>query len=349
MSLFTQLQVQNIRTHEYYHLTLSPGVTLITGPNGSGKTSLIEALYVALRGNSFKGSDGDILAYNTPWYRIDVAAESEPTRSVKFEPERSAGRKQFIIDTKTHYRLPLKHKYPVVLFDPEDLRLLSGSPSRRRAFIDYFISQFDTEYAGTLRRYERALRQRNALLKQPLAKNDDLFAWNMSLSEYGGVIMKKRLQYINELNQGINEVYRSIARTSDTVSMRYSEQLMEGSLQQKLLADLHSSVKKDTLLGFTSTGPHRHDIIFDFNNTSAHHNASRGETRSIVLALKLLEVAIIEAHTHKKPLILLDDVFSELDENRQSHLLIKEGYQTVITTTHYTKKTKAPTKKIVLD
>jgi DNA replication and repair protein RecF len=320
MALVKTIRVQHIRTHEDYTLDVSPGVSVVTGPNGSGKTSLIEALYIALQGGSFKGGDIDVLQQDMPWYRIDVTFDDEAARIVKFDPSRQTGRKQFEIDGKTSYRLSPRHKYPVVLFEPDDLRLLNGSPTRRRQFIDRFISQLDPEYALSLRRYDRALKQRNTLLKRPYVSDGDLFAWNVSLSEYGAYIIAQRLVFIDTLNKRLNETYETIAHTGDAVVMRYSEALTD-NIQQKLLANLHAHVEKDKIIGFTSTGPHRHDVLFDFNHSPALSVASRGEVRSIVLALKFLEVDIIESITGKTPIILLDDVFSELDKDRQSYLI----------------------------
>lgn len=333
MARVTSVRVQHVRTHADYALGVSPGVTLVTGPNGSGKTSLLEALHVALQGSSFRGTDGDILQRAAPWYRIDVAFDDDGARTVKFDPSRETGRKQFIVDGKTNYRLLPKHKYPVVLFEPDDLRLLSGSPARRRQFIDTFISQLDPQYGVKLRRYERALKQRNALLKQG---GGDMFAWDVSLSDYGAYIMAKREEFIRRLDDQLNGTYRSIAHTGDTVNVSYSHAAGAGDAQ-KLLAQLHAHANKDRLLGFTSVGPHRHDVLFGFNGSPALSTASRGEVRSVVLALKFLEAEIIESLTGKPPIVLLDDVFSELDKARQNYLVSSlERNQIIITSaTHY--------------
>ncbi len=335
MSLVTSVRVQHVRAHKQYSLAVSPNVTLVTGANGSGKTSLIEALYVALQGSSFKGTDSDMLERGAPWYRIDVECDDGAARVVKFDPSREAGRKQFIIDGKTNYRLLPKYKYPVVLFEPDDLRLLSGSPARRRQFIDTFVSQLDPGYGVALRRYERALKQRNALLKRDAA-GDDLFAWDVSLSEYGAHIMTQRIRFIKELDGRLNGVYASISHTDDTVNVMYS-QAAHGNVQQKLLSDLHAHVEKDKLLGFTSVGPHRHDVLFHFNGSPALSVASRGEVRSVVLALKFLEVEIIQAVTGKQPVVLLDDVFSELDKDRQNYLIdsMKQNQIIITSATHH--------------
>jgi DNA replication and repair protein RecF len=330
MSKVSSLRVRNLRTHATYTLQVSPTVTLITGPNGSGKTSLIEALHIAFQGSSFKGSDTEVLARDAPWYRIDVMFDDKSLRTVKFDPSRTSGRKQFIINDKPHYRLTFAYKHPVVLFEPEDLRLLNGSPTRRRQFIDSFIGQLDPGYNTILHRYERALKQRNSLLKQSRYTSDDIFAWNVSLSEYGSVIIEKRQEFIESLNNQLQTVYQSISKTADNVTISYSYNYT-GNISQRLLTELHAHSERDTLLGYTSVGPHRHDVLFDFNGSPAMTVASRGEIRTIVLALKFLEVSIIEALTDKQPIILLDDVFSELDDNRQESLIREfKQYQIII-------------------
>lgn len=328
--IISSLQVQNVRTHELFTHTLSPRVTLITGSNGSGKTSLIEALTIALQGSSFKGTDSEVLRYEAPWWRIDIRSD-EGDRVIKFDPSRTSGRKQFEIDGKTLYRLTPAYKYPIVLFEPDDLRLLNGSPARRRQFIDRFISQLDAEYAQALRKYERALRQRNTLLKRSQFNEDDLFVWNVALGEYGAIIIERRVNFIERLNAELNTTYNTIAQSDDAVSVHYSHTVID-NIKQKLISELHGRLERDRILGYTSIGPHRHDVIFRFNGMPALSVASRGEVRSIVLALKFLEVDIIQEITGRQPIILLDDVFGELDQERQTHLATKFHDKQIIMT-----------------
>jgi DNA replication and repair protein RecF len=331
MTAIKNLRVQHLRSHDTFMIEFSPEVTIITGVNGSGKTSLLEAIYVSLQGSSFKGSDSDLLKKETPWWRIDISFDDEVNRVVKFDPEKVTSRKQFIIDDKTTARIPAKLKYPVVLFEPEDLRLLHGSPARRRQFIDRFISQLNPLYGPALRKYERSLKQRNNLLKNALISNDELFAWNISLAEHGSFIIEQRIAFIEQINQNLGTLYQEIAGTHDDVSIHYSHTFV-GDIKQKLLNELHTHLERDRYLGNTSVGPHRHDVVFEINTSSALTVASRGEVRTIVLALKFLEVAIIEQLIGKQPIILLDDVFSELDANRQQLLTSQlKGHQIIIT------------------
>lgn len=334
----TSLAVQNVRTHTQYSLSCEHKVTIITGPNGSGKTSLLEAIYIALQGSSFKSSDADILKFNTPWYRIDAVFDNE-TRVVKFDLSRTSGKKSFEIRGKTNYRLPFSSKYPVILFDPDELRLIHGSPARRRQFIDRFISQYDQEYSLSLRRYERALKQRNTALKR--GETSNIFVWDVALSKYGAYIIERRIELLQKIRPLLAATYKEIAHSDDEVHIGYSEKYT-GSIEQRLLSELHQSIERDGRLGYTSIGPHRHDILFTLNTAPAASIASRGETRTIVLALKFLEVDVVRDNTEKDPIILLDDVFSELDETRQKALMERfSSSQTIITsvtapTTEYT-------------
>lgn len=346
MTVVKKLSVQNIRSHKEFVVSLSPTITVITGLNGSGKTSLIEALYISLQGSSFKGSDKDVLQQEKPWWRIDVEFDTHSKRMITFDPLLSTGRKKITVDDKLMYRLTPKYKYPVVLFEPDDLRLLNGSPTRRRQFIDRFISQLDPLYQNALHKYDRALKQRNNLLKKQYTSNDELFAWNVTLSEYGSYIIEKRIAFIEQINSELNKAYNLIAKSNDFISVHYSHTYI-GDIKQRILNDLSAHLERDQILGFTSVGPHRHDVIFKFNNSPALEVASRGEVRSIVLALKFLEVNIIEQITDIKPIILLDDVFSELDDDRQKSLLSISN-QVIITSTKLPDNIETKIKEIKL-
>lgn len=327
--IIRSLAVQNIRTHASFRHKLSPNVTLITGSNGGGKTTLLEAIMVALNGKSFKGSDKELLKNGGEWWRIDMELDNQD-RTVKFTAAHPTKRKSFVIDDKTTARMPAAANYPTVLFEPEDLRLLHGSPSRRRQFIDRFAAQINPGYNKIVSRYERALQQRNKLLKIGDGL-DALFAWNVSLSEYGAQIIDARVRLIEQLNAGLNTTYDTIAQSDDTVSIHYSHTLIDHT-QQKLLRELESQYERDRILGVTTVGPHRHDVLFEFNGSPAISVASRGEVRTIVLALKFLEVDIIQQLTNEQPIVLLDDVFSELDEKRQTHLATKfKDHQIIMT------------------
>ncbi|NCO10954.1 DNA replication and repair protein RecF [Candidatus Saccharibacteria bacterium] len=331
MTHIKRLTVTSFRSHKIKKTLFNPKTTIVLGKNGVGKTSLLEAVYIALRGTSFKGTDTDIVKKGTKWWRVEVEMDDGSIRAVFFDTEKPNKRKEVVINGKKSNRLLPKDMYPVVLFEPDDLQLLHGSPTRRRAYIDTFISQIDPLYTKIIHKYERALKQRNALLKQGIRNQAEYFAWNIALSEYGASIIARRERVINIINKTLTSTYRSISNNKDTVALHTNYTEKEYTAD-KLLEDLDDSFDKDLHIKHTTTGPHRHDIEYIYNHSPALTTASRGEVRTIILSLKFIEAEIIEEITNKKPIILLDDVYSELDQYRQKQLLSLKN-QTIISTT----------------
>ena len=327
----TRLTVQNIRVHDTKTLDFVTNPMLITGANGSGKTSLIEAIYIALRGKSFRGSDLAVCRYGTDFYRIVLETDTFTYR-VQYGTVGTRKTRQFVIDDKKYARLPYKLKYPIVLFEPEDLRIINGSPQRRRQLVDTLIQQYDPHYSSQLSRYERALQQRNKLLKDPSVTRDALFPWNVLLSDYGAAIIAKRQAVAAIFHERITALYRQIAHNDDSVSITYSHN--DAATSQQLLRQYEEKFDYDRVAGSTSVGPHRRDIHIIFNRVPAAQAASRGECRTIVLAMKFIEAEYIEQQSGMPPIILLDDVFGELDEQRQHALLAEfKTNQVVMTST----------------
>ena len=327
------LRVQNFRTHSDFILEIGEKSTLISGANGSGKTSLLEAIYFALQGTSFRSSDKEILKNDgSSWFRIDLKDSKDSLRTIIFNNAVQKSKKQFLVDGNKKARLSANLRIPVVLFEPDDLQLLSGSPTRRRNFLDYFLSQIFPSFQLALARYNKALKQRNNLLKRDNVSKDELFPWNLMLAEYGAEIISKRQDFLELLNSKIEEVYFEISGVKDEIKIDY---LGEKVSKNEILAILSENIERDKILGYTNFGPHKHDIQFIFNKKPAQNVASRGENRSLVLALKFIETDILSDLTSKRPIVLLDDVFSELDDDRQK-LLTKHfsKYQTIITSTN---------------
>lgn len=327
------LRVQNFRTHSDFILEIGEKSTLISGANGSGKTSLLEAIYFALQGTSFRSSDKEILRNDgSSWFRIDLKDSRDSLRTIIFNNAVQKSKKQFLVDGNKKARLSANLRIPVVLFEPDDLQLLSGSPTRRRNFLDYFLSQIFPSFQLALTRYNKALKQRNNLLKRDNVSKDELFPWNLMLAEYGAEIISKRQDFLELLNSKIEEVYFEISGVKDEIEIDY---LGEKVSKNEILAILSENIERDKILGYTNFGPHKHDIQFIFNKKPAQNVASRGENRSLVLALKFIETDILADLTSKRPIVLLDDVFSELDDDRQK-LLTKHfsKYQTIITSTN---------------
>ncbi len=325
--LIKSISLNNFRNHAKYHLDCKPTTTLILGENGCGKTSVLEAIYILTQGKSFRATDPDIIKRNTDFYRIELGYDTgEKTTAVY-----NGKTKEFRVSDKVARRLPAKNKYPIILFLPSDLNLISGSPSRHRDYFDRFFSTLSQDYSSAVSRYNKAIRQRNELLKQETLDNSSLFSWNLLLAKYGTLLNQFRQSLITEINSTLTDTYHTIANNKDRIFIDYQTEATDIS-ENDYLKILESSFEKDRLLGHTSYGVHRDDFEFIFNDSAADTSASRGETRSIILALKFIEANIINTRLGKRPIILLDDVFSELDNERRSALVNNfKDHQVIIT------------------
>ncbi len=313
--IIKSVKLVNFRNHSEYLLECTDSTSLILGENGCGKTSVLEAIYILTRGKSFRAVDAEILKRGEEFYRIELEYMNGEKSVATFD----GNSKTFVIVDKKSKRLPKKNKYPVVLFLPSDLNLISSSPSRRREYFDRIFSQFNEKYNDSLLKYEKALKQRNELLKSEFLKPDSMFSWNVLLAKYGAEIAKFRQQFVAEINERLTKVYRSIANNEDEVKIELSSEADENS--NKYLKLLEMNFERDRLLGHTSFGVHRDDYVFMFNQKLADGSASRGEVRSIILALKFIEAEMVFEKLAKRPIVLLDDVFSELDETRRKCLV----------------------------
>ena len=314
--IIKSISLTNFRNHDEYYLKCNKDTTLILGENGCGKTSVLEAIYILTRGKSFRATDPDIIKREKPFYRIELEYNNGENRIATYNNQT----KTFVCFGKKTRRLPVKAKYPVVLFLPSDLNLISGSPSRHRDYFDRIFSELDDKYSESLSKYEKALHQRNELLKSDKLLKDSLFSWNLLLARYGSILNKKRYELIDLINKNLNLIYYSIAENNDSAELSYKSEL-KNITETEYLKALEQNLDKDIYLGHTSFGVHRDDFEFIFNGKPADGSASRGETRSLILALKFVEAKIIEEKLGEKPIILLDDVFSELDNPRRKCLV----------------------------
>lgn len=327
MNIIKRISLRNFRCHSEFELNCDRPTTLIIGENGSGKTSVLEAIYLALRGKSFKGVDKEILKRDTDYYRAEIELSDVKKITIRF----SGTKKEFEIDDKKTLRLPKKDRYPVVLFEPDDIYLISSSPSRRRDYFDELFKQINENYGVIIGKYNKALRQRNDLLKEEIVNKNDLFSWNVMCANYGSELAKLRVNNLGKINEKMTDTYRNIAKNEDVCMIKYLGIEVD---ENEYLKILEKNYEKDRVLGYTTFGVHRDDYEFIFNNKKADGSASRGENRSMILALKFIEAQILEQEVGKKPVVLLDDIFSELDEVRQKHLVDNfKDYQMIITST----------------
>ena len=325
--IIKSIELTNFRNHSHYLLECKNETSLILGPNGWGKTSVLEAIYILTRGKSFRATDRDILKRSTDFYRITLNYNNGETVTATFD-----GKTKYfhIVDKKTK-RLPAKNKYPVILFIPSDLNLISHSPGRRRDYFDRIFSQLDEQYNSHLSRYNKAIKQRNELLKTESVTKDSLFTWNLLLAKHGTVLNNKRKIFTKEINSLLTPTYRSIAKNQDETEIIYHSEVTTPT-ESAYLRALEASTERDLYLGHTTFGVHRDDYLFNFNHQAADTNASRGETRSVILALKFIEASLINKYLAQTPIILLDDVFSELDSTRRKCLIDNFKHHQVIIT-----------------
>jgi DNA replication and repair protein RecF len=333
--MITDLRLQRFRSFKDSSFELSPGVNIIVGPNASGKTNLLEAVLVLARGASYRAKDNELVQFNQPWARLDGHSEVSGQRTVKIVREPDPG-KLYELDGKVSKRLSLDKTLPAVLFEPNHLRLFSGGPERRRDYLDDLLEQTTAGYGTTRRQYRRALAQRNSLLKQAgQVSRTQLFPWDVRLSQLAGQVARARGELAAAINGDISALYKQLSQTKAKVAINYANRWPIETYESQLLKKLETSQADDRQRGFTGSGPHREDLLVTFDGRPAQEVASRGEVRTAVLALKIIELKTVQAaRGDQAPLLLLDDVFSELDGKRRHALTdYLSPYQTFITTT----------------
>ena len=328
----SRLHLHQFRSHEDAVFDFDPHVTAIIGPNGSGKTNILEAIYTLCMGKSFRDGDDDLITYEQDWYRIEGSID-DVARELRYQPSNKG--KQLIIDGTSKGRFTYRQQLPVVLFEPDDLLMIHGSPSARRKYIDELLQKLSLPYRQLLARYERVLTQRNNLLKQRHSMSelkDNLFVWDVSLAEIGSKIIAMRIDIIEQINMLASETYSDIAGKKQNLTLSYVHPHQQQT-ESQIVSALTHHLDDDLRRGFTTVGPHRHDIEFELELQSAKHTASRGEVRTILLSLKYIEIQLLTKERADTPILLLDDVFSELDNDRKRRLSEIPGVQVILTTT----------------
>lgn len=330
--MITTIRLQHFRSYTDESFDISPAVNIIVGPNASGKTNLLEAVLLLARGSSYRTKDGNLVQFQADWARLDADLPSHK-RVVKITG--TGADKTFEFDDLKLSRLHPSRALPVVLFEPDHLFLFGGSPDMRRLFLDDLIQQINPNYAAIRKQYKRVLAHRNALLKRnPYDLVQQLFVWNLRLSELAGQIVQQRTALIDLFCGRAQELYTSLANDEKQLTFSYLSRFPLDNYESTLLKKLESSVEAEVIRGFTAYGPHRDDLGVFIDDRPVVEVASRGEVRTIILVLKIMELQILEEKTGIKPLLLLDDVFSELDTRRRQALTKHVSqYQTFITTT----------------
>ncbi len=323
-----RLEAENFRNLKKTALDFED-VNIIYGENAQGKTNLIEAIYLFTGSRSFRGArDSTLICFDREKARLKIDFEN-------------GGRKQFAeltIDGKRSASLNgikkksaalLGEEIKAVVFSPSHLMMIKGGPAERRKFVDDALCQIKTNYYSVLKSYNRALQQRNIVLKDISVSADlrsMLYVWDAALAKEGAKIIYQRQKYIEALLPYVKEIFSGLSGGRENIEIKIDgefdyKDINQKEAEEKLLKILNENQNSDILNHITKAGPHRDDIEILINGKSARLYGSQGQQRSCVLALKLAEASLLRDKTDTEPVALLDDVMSELDENRQDYIL----------------------------
>ncbi len=329
-----QIELVNFRSYLQSKFDLGKGVNLVVGPNASGKTNLLEAVFLICATKSFRAADQQLIRYGQDFYKL-TAADDGVEYGLSFQDKNGSKEKQAKKNGRKQTLTEYLGSIQAVLFEPNDLNLASGAPEKRRRYLDYILCQTDRAYLKELIKYKKILRQRNKLLEtfNIGSVKEQIFAWDLQLAEAALEIYQRRQGLVDYFNGIGDEIYGQIAGKPIGLNITYLP-TVSGDYGSEFMKALASNLTSDLAAGFTTIGPHREDFRLNFGGREITSTASRGETRTAVLVLKLAELAYTEEKSGMKPLLLLDDVFSELDEKRRTYLVKRlKGYQSIITTT----------------
>jgi len=323
------LEAVSFRNIEREVIEPCEGVNIIYGDNAQGKTNLLESIWLFTGCRSFRSSkDNELINFNTKKAVLSLDFFGyDREQNLYLEIEK--GRKFMLNGVKMKSASKIMGEFLAVVFSPVHLSLVKDGPYERRKFLDIAISQLKPKYAVTLSRYNKALAQRNMLLKDIYYHSelyDTLDVWEERLAFYAGEIIIQRIGYIKRLSDFCSEIYGGISSGKEKLEISYSDMTHAfGMNRQELYENIQNlllaSRKNDIASGFTSVGPHRDDISIKIDGLAARNYGSQGQQRSAALALKLGEAAVIRDFTGQQPVALLDDVMSELDESRQNYIL----------------------------
>jgi len=323
------LELSNFRNYNTLSMNFKNGTNILYGDNAQGKTNILEAVYLAGTTKSHKGSQLNqeeshirmFIEKNLIVHRIDMHLKKNKPKGVAIDgiPIRKSSELFGLIN--------------LVFFSPEDLSIIKNGPSDRRRFIDFELCQLDKLYLSDLTNYNKIINQRNNLLKQIGFKPElmgTLSVWDIQLCEFGRRIIKRRTQFILELNEIVYGIHKRLSGGKEELVIKYEPNVLSEDMEAKV----EKQREKDVFYKQTSIGPHRDDICFTIKDIDIRKFGSQGQQRTSALSLKLAEIELVRQTIKDEPILLLDDVLSELDRNRQNYLLNSiEGIQTMITCT----------------
>ena len=331
--MLTSVSLSGFRGYAALAATFGPGAHLVWGPNAAGKTSLLEALVVCARGSSHRTlADTELIRWDAPFARVDTRRELQGLDPLDLDVTLvregpAGGRKRIRVNGVPRRATALAGLLRVVVFAPEEMLLIVGPPSLRRGMLDVLAAQRSPAHPADLAAYGRILAQRNALLRairEGQAGRDQLPPWDARLVDAGATVLDARQRALGELAAPLLAAHAEIAADEGHLAITYESNLAPASGEthhDALARRLAETAEKEGWNGVTLVGPHRDDVAFRLDGRNLATFASRGQQRTAILALKLAELDLLTAHDGRAPLLLLDDVFSELDPARRSHLV----------------------------
>lgn len=333
--IIKSLELKNFRNYETLYLEPSPGVNIIYGENAQGKTNILESVYVCATTKSHRSSkDKELIRFGCEDAHICMKLErSSVTHKIDMHLKRSKTKGVAVDGLVVRKYSELFGIVNVVLFSPEDLGIIKNSPAQRRHFIDMELCQLNKLYMHYLVKYNKVLVQRNNLLKQ-IAFNpslrDTLDVWDLQLAECGAHIIGERRRFLEALGVLISEIHDKLSGGREKLVICYEPNVSEDDFLNRLFDQRENDLRLKT----TTVGPHRDDISFEISGIDIRKFGSQGQQRTAALSLKLAEIRLVKDQIHDQPILLLDDVLSELDSNRQNYLLESiEDIQTMVTCT----------------
>lgn len=333
--IIKSIEIQNFRNYEYESIEFDEKTNILYGDNAQGKTNVLEAVFIAGTNKSHKGSkDSELINFNGDEAHIKaVVSKRDIDYRIDMHIRKSRSKGIAINGVPIRRSSELYGLVNIIFFSPEDLNIIKSGPSARRRFIDMELCQLDKIYVDNLIKYNKTLEQRNKLLKDiyfDSSLEDTLDIWNRNLVNYGSEIIKRRRIFIDKLNSIIEDIHYRLSGNKEHLVISYEESVGE----DVFLQELNDNISRDKKSRMTGCGPHRDDISFLIGDVDIRKYGSQGQQRTTALSLKLAEIELVRQSVGDSPILLLDDVLSELDSNRQNYLLNSiNDVQTIITCT----------------
>ena len=332
-----ELELKNFRNYRELKVSFNKNVNIFLGKNAQGKTNLLEGIYLNAMAKSFKTNhDKELIRFGEEYCVVRskaFAGDDEEITEIIIDKN---GKKGIKIDgVKVKRTSELLERLYIIVFSPEDLKIVKDEPEKRRRFIDRELCQIKPGYLSDLTDYRRILKQRNAYLKQPDINMDMMDVWDQSLAEYGSRIIKRRKEFIENIDVISRDIHSRISGGIETLELKYEPNVyFDESMDVQFYELLCGRRDDDIAMRTTGCGPHKDDLKISADGIDLRKFGSQGQQRTAALSLKLSEIKLIEQETGEKPILLLDDVLSELDNDRQTYLINSLGEnQMFITTT----------------